>query len=165
MRYDERMHLSARRRGQLALLVTILALTQIVGAALMSRPLLHAGMALGFAPLPRPFGAVQGYENFAVRHAATLIYADGRSEMIDLHALVPHLSGPHRAKIAVTQGFIYMPTYSYAFTAPLLARILCVRVPEMRGNERPIRATVRIESDTAGWEAYVYERTISCART
>lgn len=156
------MQLSPHARGVLALIVTILALTQVAGAALMNAPLLHFGMAIGFAPLPRPFGAVHGYESFATRQSATLTYANGISKTIDLETLVAALHGPHRAKITVLQGFLYMPTYSTAFTAPLLSRVLCDWVSQCIGGERPVRAELFIRSDTAGQEAYSYRRSVSC---
>lgn len=157
------MYLSPRVRGYAALAVTALALTQVVGAAVGSAALLHIGMAIGFAPLPRPFGGVGGYESFAARHTVTFVYADGAEEEVDLHAFVSHLTGPHRAKISVLQGFIYMPTFSLEFTAPLANRLLCSELPRIVGRA-PVRAELTIQTDTAGWEQYAYRRSIACAR-
>ena len=126
------MPASPLRANVLALVVTAVGCSQMVGYLLESRPLRGIGAASCVAPMPKVFSDVNGLETFASEFQLTWTEADGRSVVLPLTPeLYGRLGGPYNRRNVYGAALSYAPrmpeplwtaVFCYAFKADGLLR-------------------------------------------
>lgn len=135
------------RRDHLAIGVLILGFTQMVGH-ILGIPILRAlGLATGFAPFPRVFCAVHGYEAFAA--GFELEWAE-ETGLWNSRSLTPawyaQIEGPYNRRNVYGAALAFAPHMEPCLRQAVMAYALqpgsCLRVELGIPHEAPLRVRI-----------------------
>lgn len=114
-----------KARNRLALLVLGLGLLQMVGHFCGSREMRGLGLATGFAPYPKVFCEVDGYEAFAARFELVGKHADGSPWQGEIDpARYARLAGPYNRRNVYGAALAFAPRLPGELRDGVIARAL-----------------------------------------
>ncbi len=122
-----------KHRNLIAILLTLVGLSQILGALLDNRPLRGIGLASGIAPYTKVFCEADGYEAFAARFRIEGIDADGRRQGIALDPeRYSRLAGPYNRRNVYGAALAFAPRLPDALRDSLIGAALADDSPLRR---------------------------------